>query len=616
MEIARARCNGTYGNQYLQILDVSYGQYNVETNTTPITITYTNRNDAGTSGNYGYANPAVIALTDANGYRQQSYANSYTDYRNGAVVTLGTWNTSVKHNQDGKLNLNLTAYFSSESTTLSGGTVSGSIQLPDIPRNAVITSAPNFNDEENPTIQYSNPAGNIVSSLQARIENSAGTSAYVQYRDISKTSTNYTFEFTNEEREILRNATPNSNTLTVKFVIKTVIGNTTLWSTANRTMTIVNGNPVFNDFDFIDINPTTVTLTGGTHNNVKGYSTVRVFVPTNKKAEAVKSATMSKYRFVIDTQTTDIAYSDNDTVYGDINNSTIGVYNVYAIDSRNNSTLVTKMAENNIEYEPISFNSSNCSVKRNNGGVGKYAVLTLNGYIWNDDFGSVENSIKSVSYEYKKTTDTQWQTGPTAIVPTITNNSFSFEGQIGSADTQQDNEFELQSSYNFRITITDELSTKTIELTPMASAVPNISYADEGVGIMCDFDDNLGGLLQIGGKRIEYLNETKFYEGTTNFSFTAPFSGIIEINATWIGWGYDGGNLTLNISNPVGNATRLEGLQSTTSGHNTEAIPMISKVYYYVNEGTTYSFQIDIGGRIGGNPYSALVGILRREYNV
>jgi hypothetical protein len=35
--------------------------------------------------------------------------------------------------------------------------------------------------------------------------------------------------------------------------------------------------------------------------------------------------------------------------------------------------------------------------------------------------------------------------------------------------------------------------------------VPNISLADNGVGIMCDYDETLGGDLQVGGKILDGL---------------------------------------------------------------------------------------------------------------
>lgn len=133
-EIARAGCNGTYGSQYTQILSINVNSQSVANNTSNVTITYTNQNTAGTSGNYGWANPATITYTDKDGSHSLSFANSSTDYRNGAVVTLGSWTGNVKHNNDGKLTMSISASFSSQSSSLSGGSVSGTYTLATIPR--------------------------------------------------------------------------------------------------------------------------------------------------------------------------------------------------------------------------------------------------------------------------------------------------------------------------------------------------------------------------------------------------------------------------------------------------------------------------------------------------
>lgn len=423
------------------------------------------------------------------------------DMRNTNVWQLfGERTITVTHDQYGKYSQEKYGSFTTTATgnySLKSGSASVTVTLPDIPRQANITEATNFNDEQNPTITYSNPAGDIVSSLQACISLD-GTIDTIPYRDISKTGTTYTFELTEAQRNTLRSSTPNNNNLTVYFIAKTVISNLTLYSSVQRTMSIINGGPTFSDFDYFDINPTTIALTNSTKTNINGYSNIRVFVPQINKATAVKSATMSKYRFTCGTnQPSEVAYSDSEDVYMDINGATSGTYNVFAIDSRNNAKQVVKLATTELAYTPISFNTSSCSVVRNNGGVGRYAVLTLSGNIWNNNFGAVINSIKSVSYQYKKTSEAQWQTGPTTITPTLSGNTFSFEDEIASNETN--GYFDLDASYNFKITITDELSTKEIELTPMGSAIPNISLADNGVGIMCDYDESLGGELQIGG---------------------------------------------------------------------------------------------------------------------
>jgi len=456
------------------------------------------------------------------------------DMRNTNVWQLfGERTITVTHDTYGKYSQEKYASFTTTATgnySLKSGNASVYVTLPDIPRQANITEATNFNDEQNPTITYSNPAGDIVSSLQACISLN-GTTDTIAYRDISKTGTTYTFELTQEERNTLRSATPNSNTLSVFFIIKTVINNLTLYSSLQRQMTIVNGEPIFSDFDYFDINPTTIALTNNTKTNVNGYSNIRVSIPEINKATAVKSATMSKYRFTCGTnQPSEVAYSDSEDVYMDINGATSGTYNVFAIDSRNNAKQVVKLATTELAYTPISFNTSSCSVVRNNGGVGRYAVLTLSGNIWNNNFGLVTNSIKSVSYQYKKTSETQWQTGPTVITPTLSGNTFSFEDEIASNDTN--GYFDLDASYNFKITITDELSTKEIELTPMASAVPNISLADNGVGIMCDYDETLGEELQVGGIPLsKYPRSVDYAVATISSNQTAGSNYVVELNS-------------------------------------------------------------------------------------
>lgn len=418
-----------------------------------------------------------------------------TYYSKGSHVLIqGDW--TFTHNTNGELTQNIGYGIS---TTFINGVSSVDITFPTIPRQANITYAPNFNDEENPTINYSNPLGNSAEELKACIS-LAGTTDDISYRDVSKTSGTYTFELTESERNVLRNATTTSNNRTVKFFLRTKIGGTYYHSIVDRTFSIINGNPVFSNFDFEETNTTVKALTGSTKNNViniNGYSNIKATISTTNKATSQKSATMSKYRFSIGDNSTDITYSDASDVSGTVNNATSGTYNVYAIDSRNNSTLVTKQATSVINYTPIALNKQNCSFVRDDNQVGQNAILALEGTFWNNNFGQVANSITSVTYQFKKTTDSTWTTGTTTITPTISNNNFSFTGYIASDN--QDTTWDLDASYNVRVIVQDRLSTTNVELI-LNSAIPTLSLDKEGVGIMCAYDENLGGQLQVGGK--------------------------------------------------------------------------------------------------------------------
>ena len=461
----------------------------------------------------------------------QNTSFGLNSYYSAGTHQVGYTDITVNHNNDGTGSIYVSGSIST--SYLMNGSCGGTIYLPQIARKANITSAPNFNDEESPTITYTNPAGNSVSSLQARIENSAGTGAYIEYRDISKTGTSYTFNFTDEERQHLRELTPNNNSLAVKFVIKTVIGGSTLWSVSDKTMTIVNGNPTFSDFEFEDVNSDTLALTGDDQAIIKGYSNIDVRIPVLNKAEAVKGATMSKYRLVVGDYTEDLTYSDSAMVSSStILKVTTGTINVYAIDSRNNSTLVTKLATREIDYTPATI-SSNSKVERSNSGVGENAILTYSGTFWNNSFGDETNAIESVSYEFKPTSSSTWITGTTDITPTISNSDFNFTGIVRS--NASDYTFDIATSYDFRITITDKLTTIVYVFTPLASGTPNLALSENGTAIGMAYDENEGGAIQL-------INDVKLYDDTNDTwtSLSSLGGDIYSTTETKIGTWIDG----------------------------------------------------------------------------
>lgn len=401
---------------------------------------------------------------------------------------------TFKHDDNG--------YFSSWitggiSTSYTSGDTGGTLTLPKINRYPVLNNGSNFTDESNPVFNIT-----AYGTFPIRVKLEAGGNTQLVIRDLStRNSTNYTLELTNEERETLRNLIPNSNSLKVRETVCAMNGNTELSvSYKDYTMSIVNANPIFNNFEFEDINPTTLALTGNNKICINGFSNIKATIPLLNKAEAVKSATMSKYRFSISDISTDMNYSDDSDVSGVINNVKSGTFNVFAIDSRNNSTLVTKLATREISYEPIYLDKQNCKIERDDNRVGNNAILTINGNIWNNSFGEITNSITSVTYKLKKTNSSEWIDGGTIIEPTITKNKFTFSGMIASDN--QDTSWDLDSSYNVQVIISDELSITTVDLI-LNSAIPTMSLDKNGVGIMCAYDNSIGGALQVNGKIID-----------------------------------------------------------------------------------------------------------------
>jgi hypothetical protein len=293
---------------------------------------------------------------------------------------------------------------------------------------------------------------------------------------------------------------------------------------------------------------------------------------------------MVKYQLMIGSETKEIAYSDTDDVYIDLPNASIGEYKVYAIDSRQNSTLVTKLALQNINYEPLYIDRGNSNTERDSGGIGENVTLNYKGTIWNDSFGQVNNAITISKYEFKKVSDNVWITGTTNITPTISENSLSFSGLIRSNETGYI--FPVQDSYNFRITLQDKLSTTVVELTPLPSGTPNISLNKNGVGIMCDYDESLGGDLQVGGE--VFINSKQDIYSTSE----------VKTNKVWV----NGKPIyrKMIVANPY------------TSGSNININNLnIDKITYFYGL-RSYNNQYDINYYLSNNDYFR---ILIRKYN-
>lgn len=209
----------------------------------------------GQSGSYYAERTLILKLAGKTLINKTDRVERYD-----GVVKTGSF--TLSHSNDGTKSfsgsLKVAVYTSSVNCT-----GSGNFTLNTIPRQATITSAPDFNDLENPVIKYYNPANNNVTSLQACIS-LTGSKADIPYRDISKTGNSYTFNLTAEERKTLLINTVGSNDRTVKFFVKTVIGGNTYYSSITRTFTVMSSGIDCKNVSVEDTNQDTLLLTGGT----------------------------------------------------------------------------------------------------------------------------------------------------------------------------------------------------------------------------------------------------------------------------------------------------------------------------------------------------------------
>lgn len=353
-----------------------------------------------------------------------------------------------------------------------------------------ITSAPNFNDEENPTITYSNPFGENVDSLEAMIEKD--NVRLIQGRAISKTGNSYTFNFTEAERKILRE-TCKSNSMTLRFYIRTSSAGKVYWSHLERTMTIVNGNPTFNNFQWW-VDERTRELCGS-QKAIKNHTTITTYINSDDQAKAKKEATIKSYQTTIGTKsnsTTNISYP----VSYDVPNVDGASITVFAIDSRDNSAPVSKPITL-LDYWDMT--NSPLQVARTQQ-VNSEVRLNFEGVIDLLNFGAIENSIKQVKYQYKEASSTgDFIDGATQLNVTFTHQQYSlykFEvNQIIAGDLGA-NGFDIDKSYLIKIIVEDELS-RVEDTATLGSGSPAIAMYKNNVALGGPYNESKGGRVQI-----------------------------------------------------------------------------------------------------------------------
>lgn len=446
--------------------------------------------------------------------KQVYYSTTRINVYSGTVVASGTY--TFTHDNNG--NKSFTAYAEAGifyvAVNCSG---SGNWSLPQISRNATITNAPNFNDEANPTINYTNPAGNNVTSLQACIS-LTGSNPDIAYRDISKTGTSYTFNLTEAERNTLRQATT-GKTRTIYFYIKTIINGNTLYSSYAVTFSIVNSNPIINTLSYQDSNSSTVAITNNNQQIIQNQSTLQL---TITGVSAQKYASISKVEYSINSYKVDITSSYTNPVnIGTINYSTNFSLNVIVTDSRGFTTtksITIQMLAWKLPYATISL------ARQSN----FYAATDM---LVNAYYSSVDskNSV-TIKYQYKKTSESNYS----ALV-TISNN------------TQVTASFDNLYDYDFKFIVSDLFGSTTYNMV-LAKGIP-LMFFDRNlnsVGVNC-FPSKASDIALNGYSIIESGSNTngnyvKYADGTmicylnievTDQALNNSYGSLYQGSRTW-----------------------------------------------------------------------------------
>lgn len=403
------------------------------------------------------------------------------------------------------------------------GNASSVVWLDQIPRTSPGTmSSYNFNVGDKVTI-YTNRKSSIFTH-----------NIYVYFGGFEKqlasgVTDSWEWDTNNNIDELLLQMTT-VNSLWGRIRVQTMNGNTWIGDVdLGFTLNVTDANPEFNNFVFEDIGSKTVPLTGDNKILVKGYSIVKATISTANKAIAKKKATMTKYRLQIGTEQYEENYSDTEDVVIETYGVKSNVLNMYAIDSRGNSTLKTLTPSDFKNYEPPII--KNVELNRSDGGVGSGVILKFDGYIWNENFGVEQNEITECLYYYKKTGEDNWIQGSSQIIPTVEGNSFSGTFNI-EGDLDADG-FDPKYSYSIWIRVFDKLF-RDNGSGLIGTGIPTMAVSpNKGVSFGAPYNESLGGFLQkedatVFGAKVLYENQSGT-TGTVTLSETVENFKKIEI---------------------------------------------------------------------------------------
>ena len=536
-------------------LEAKYSSQSIANNTTAVQTRLRSAFTKGSSlSGAGYKFTCSYAPT-VSGSGNWHFANE--------VITSGSG--TVTHNANGTktLTLKATAHNNYWNFTKS---LSASVTLPTIPRQATIKTAPNFNDEQNPSITYSNPAGNYVTTLKAGIFSTNGYTAYASYRNISKTGTSYTFTLTNAERNALRSAAANSGTLSVRFYVQTVIGGNTYTSYLTKTLTIVNANPTF-EATYQDTNASTIAITGDNQLLIQNQSTLQIDVTD---ATAYKYASLSS-----------IQASINGIIYNGTISGSTATFNIGTIDVSQDIDAIITLTDSrgyktnkslSLQVLEWQLPTANITLQRQNNYYSATDITVDANYSSLDNQNTIDIKVRT-----KKTTD-----GSYGAYTTLTDNVTS--------TLTLDNQYE----WDVQVVITDRLGSSTYNLT-LDKGMP-IIYFDRlkrSVGINCFPNDNESLEAKVGNTQINICNllspnaMTLGLSADTNVHSTANYQSVLVplnyvTNSIGTKLTYDSSNHGILIGAGI-SKIRVSGVITKQGTANTTGIQI------YKNNGFIYS---------------------------
>lgn len=473
----------------------------------------------------------------------------------------------VQHNSNGKKTISVSSSMTTSQFSPDSGSASGNLELTPIPRT---TQCPNLDGYIESSIPISlNSASN---SFKHRLYYSYGnkTGYYPSSTTFFSSSGNLDLDTS------FYNETPNKSG-TGSLTLYTYDSDGVQIGTSTGTLTVrcdENKCKPTISATIIDINTTTIALTGNNNKIIKNYSNAQITYTINAR----NNATLSSKKV-------------NNSNLGDspfvINNVNTNIFNIIALDSRGFSSALT-ITKTLIPYVPLNFTFN---VLRTSG-IGSEIKINFKGNYFNGNFG-VETNTLELFWKYKENNGDIIDGGNFVLNQDykISNNQFySGNGTNMSNIILSSTLFNYQNTYTIYLYGKDKLSGNIYKIQEITRGLPVANWK------RIDNDNifNINGIFsQNNISLLDYCHPI----GSLYFSINATepstlFGGTWQrIKDVFI---FCAGNM-YNAGDRGGEANVTLGINQLPS-HNHSASSSYSGADFYIRHGKSAGTDIITGG--------------------
>lgn len=498
----------TNNNQWAFKLEVTEGEYDIENNNSPVTVTmYLGRTSSRSYFGGNYTGNITI---DGDSHDLSGEVPYPTYIDGGKWYPVTSWSKTVNHNDDGSKKISVSANLSSNYFTPSSSTASGEVELTTIPRASDIAVS-NTDLGQNIPIVIGKKSDIFTSTLTYTIGTLTG--AIVEKTSLS----NYPWVMSTTLINQIKNAYPNSGSYTkggieVKITCKTY-KETTVEGTKQ---TVLIGSKETSFKLYITDRPTISSAVRAELNTKISALTTSVLRHASQNkftitATAPTGAVITGYRVKNGTQDSGLSTSnivnlnDIQTYYTE-SNTLKTKFIITCIDSRGNESNEFPLVCDFINYIPVSINKTDVSIKRSSG-TSTDCKIYLTGNFFNAKIGTTDNTI-TFKVRYKLKTSTTWGSWIT-VATTYSGNTFNVNNVAISGT------FDYTENYDFELMATDKIGESDDYSKVFVSSVPTEKHHSKGAWIR-ELSFEKADIFPVGAIYISLkeTNPSAFFAGT------------------------------------------------------------------------------------------------------